>query len=82
MSGPAAGKSGYVKTTLIFTTYDEENAKEIIEYLKTNHKVLEWRRSDVIRELYYVSIEGNVPSVADEIKDRVIWVKTDVLEFK
>lgn len=82
MSSGVTGASGYVKTTLVFTTYDEKVANEVIEHIKSRYKVLECSRSEVIKELYYVAVEGEAPEIADDIKHEVIWVKADVLRFE
>ncbi len=82
MSGGVAGASGYVKTTVVFTTYDERVADEVIEHIKSKYKVLECLRSEVIKELYYLAVEGEAPEIADDIRHKVIWVKADVLKFE
>lgn len=48
----------YVKTSIYFTTYDDGLAEEILNYLRSNYEVIESRRSEVVRELYYVSLRG------------------------
>jgi len=79
----AIGKKGYVKTNIFFTTYDESVAAEIIDKIKSNYKVLEIVRSSVLNEIYFMSLEGNLSNEVEELlKDKVLWYKIDILEFK
>lgn len=76
------GSKGYVKTTIFFTTYDESIAKDIIDRIAKEFKILENKRSRVLKEIYYVAVEGDARSVEDLLRGRVNWYKVDVLEFK
>ncbi len=76
------GLKGYVKTTIFFTTYDENVAKDIMDSIAKEFKVLESKRSRVLREVYYIAVEGDARSVEDLLRGRVNWYKVDVLEFK
>ena len=76
------GAKGYVKTTIFFTTYDEELARRILDEIAGTFKVLESKRSRVLKEVYYVAVEGDARSVENSLKGRVNWYKIDVLEFK
>jgi len=71
----------YVKTSIYFTTYDEGVAEEILNYLRSNYEVIESRRSEVVRELYYVSLKGEHPEISSALEGKVIWFKVDLLEF-
>jgi len=83
MSGELAkGSKGYVKTTIFFTTYDENIAKDLMDKISKEYKVLESKQSRVLKEVYYVAVEGDARSVEDLLRGRVNWYKIDVLEFK
>ncbi len=77
-----SGRKGYVKTAIFFTTYDESVATEILDRIKERYKVIESHRSKVLREIYYVAVEGNAKDVEDLLRSRVEWFKVDVLTFK
>jgi hypothetical protein len=77
------GHKGYVKTSIFFTTYDSSVANEIYGNIASKYKVLNYVRSRVVKELYFIEVEGNVKEFVEELlKGRVIWYKVDVLEFK
>lgn len=76
------GSKGYVKTTIFFTTYDENIAKDIMDRIAKEFKVLESKRSRVLKEVYYMAVEGDARSVEDLLRGKVNWYKVDVLEFK
>jgi len=78
----AKGSKGYVKTTIFFTTFDENVAKDIMDKIAKEFKVLESKRSRVLREVYYIAVEGDARSVEDLLRGKVNWYKVDVLEFK
>ena len=83
MSGESTkGSKGYVKTTIFFTTYDEDLAKNIMDKISKDFKVLEKRRSRVLKEIYYIAVEGDASSLDEFLKGKVNWYKIDVLEFK
>ncbi len=83
MSGETAkGSKGYVKTTIFFTTYDENIAKDLMDKIAKEFKVLESKRSRVLKEVYYIAVEGDARSVEDLLRGKVNWYKVDVLEFK
>ncbi len=83
MSGETAkGSKGYVKTTIFFTTFDENVAKDIMDKIAKEFKVLESKRSRVLREVYYIAVEGDARSVEDLLRGKVNWYKVDVMEFK
>ncbi len=83
MSGETAkGLKGYVKTTIFFTTFDENVAKDIMDKIAKEFKVLENKRSRVLKEVYYIAVEGDARSVEDLLRGKVNWYKVDVLEFK
>ncbi|MCD6085234.1 MAG: hypothetical protein J7J20_06835 [Desulfurococcales archaeon] len=70
------------KTLIFFTSYSEDDAKKVLSYIKSRYKILEERQSIVVRELYYVSIEGRADELNELLKDKVLWHKIDVIEFK
>ncbi|MCD6279026.1 MAG: hypothetical protein J7J11_05045 [Desulfurococcales archaeon] len=70
------------KTLIFFTSYSEKDAKKVLSYIKSKYKILEESRSIVVRELYYVSIEGRADELHEFLKDRVLWHKIDIIEFK
>ncbi len=71
-----------VKTSIFFTTYDEKEAAEILNYIRSNYKVIGEERSSVVKELYYVCVEGRASELKEYLKDKVLWHKVDVIEFK
>jgi len=71
-----------VKTSIFFTTYDEKRAAEILNYIRSNYKVIEEERSTVVKELYYVCVEGKASELKEYLKDKVLWHKVDIIEFK
>ena len=71
-----------VKTSIFFTTYDEKEAAEVLDYIRSNYKVIEEERSSVVKELYYVCVEGRAGELKEYLKDKVLWQKVDVIEFK
>ena len=77
-----AGKKVRIKTLIFFTIYDEEKAKKVLDYIRSKYKIIEEEQSTVVRELYYVSVEGRADELGDYLKDRVLWHKIDVIEFK
>ncbi len=70
-----------VKTALYFITYDEGKAEEILNEISVKYDVIESHRSTVIKELYYVALEGRHPEIADFVRDTASWFKVDILEF-
>lgn len=76
------GSKGYVKTAIFFTTYDENVAKSIIDEIAKDFRILENKRSRVLKEIYYIAVEGDARSVEDLLRGRVSWYKVDILEFK
>ncbi len=76
------GRKGYIKTSVFFITYDEVLAKEICKAVELKAKLITFLRSNVIKELYFMEIEGNVKgSIEDILRDKVLWYKIDVIEF-
>ena len=71
-----------VKTSIFFTTYDEKEAAEILNYIRSNYKVIGEERSSVVKELYCVCVEGRASELKEYLKDKVLWHKVDVIEFK
>jgi len=69
-----------VKTSVFFTTYEDDVAEGILNYLRSNYEVIEVHRSRVIGELYYVSMRGKHPEVSRALEGRVLWLKVDVVE--
>ncbi|MCS7107995.1 MAG: hypothetical protein RMH77_03860 [Sulfolobales archaeon] len=77
------GHKGYIKTSVIYVTYNDAVSNEILNTLSLKYKVLSFARSKVVKELYYVEVEGNVKEDMEEfLRNRTIWYKVDVLEFK
>lgn len=77
------GHKGYVKTSVLYMTYDEGLANGVREMISSRYKVLSFSRSKVVKELYFIEVEGNVKEEVEAlIKDKPIWYKIDVLEFK
>lgn len=77
------GRKGYVKTSIFFSTNNETLADEIRKYLELRFKLLTFTRSNVIKELYFVEVEGNVKEHVEELlSGKALWYKVDVLEFK
>lgn len=77
------GRKGYVKTSIFFSTYSEVVADEIRKHLESRFKLLTFTKSNVIKELYFVEIEGNVKEYVEELlSSKTLWYKVDVLEFK
>lgn len=77
------GHKGYIKTSVIYVTYNDAISNEILNTLSLKYKVLSFARSKVVKELYYVEVEGNVKEGMEEfLRNRTIWYKVDVLEFK
>ena len=70
-----------VRTSIYFTTYEDHVAEEVLKYLKSSYEVIESRRSEVVRELYYVSLRGKHPEVSKALEGKVLWLKVDLLEF-
>ena len=71
-----------VKTSIFFTTYDEREATEILNYIRSNYKVIEEQRSTVVKELYYVCVEGRADELEEYLRNKVLWHKVDIIEFK
>ncbi|MEM0361040.1 MAG: hypothetical protein QXY36_00620 [Sulfolobales archaeon] len=77
------GHKGYVKTSIIYVTYDEVVANNLREEISARYKVLTFSKSRVVNGLYFIEIEGNFKDEVEKLIDgRAIWYKVDVLEFK
>ncbi|MEM1982293.1 MAG: hypothetical protein QXD94_00100 [Sulfolobales archaeon] len=77
------GHKGYIKTSILYATYDESLANEICNTISSKYKVISSNRSKVVKELYYVEVEGDVKRSMEELlRDKTIWYKVEVLEFK
>lgn len=77
------GHKGYVKTSVFFTTYDEVLANDIRKAVELNARLITFLKSNVIKELYFMEIEGNAKEfIEDLLRERVLWYKIDVIEFK
>lgn len=77
------GRKGYVKTSIFFSTYNEALADEVRKYLELRFKLLTFTRSNVVKELYFAEVEGNVKEYVEELlSGKTLWYKVDVLEFK
>ncbi len=77
------GHKGYVKTSILYMVYDDMLANEICGVISSRYKVLTTGRSKVVKELYFIEVEGNVKEDVEKfIGDKTIWYKVDVLEFK
>jgi hypothetical protein len=70
------------KTALYFTTYDEKKAEDILHEISIRYNVIELKRSTIIKELYYVALEGRHPEISDLVRNVASWFKVDVLEFR
>ncbi len=55
------------KTSIFFSTYDPNLAEKVLSEIRSKFRVLESSRSSVVRELYYVSIEGSKEREVTEI---------------
>ncbi len=76
------GKRVRIKTLIFFTVYDEEKAKNVLDYIRSKYEVIEEEQSTVVKELYYVNVEGRADKLGDYLKDKVLWHKIDIIEFK
>ncbi|MCD6324321.1 MAG: hypothetical protein J7L55_04345 [Desulfurococcales archaeon] len=70
------------RTSVFFTCYEEETADELVRTLKAGFPVLSSERSQVLKELYHVLIDGKHPEVEEILEGRTLWHKVDILEFK
>ncbi len=70
------------ETSIFFTCFEEKIALEVIAELRKTFKVLSEERSDVIRELYHVLIDGKHPEIEELLEGKTLWHKVDVLEFR
>jgi len=77
------GHKGYVKTSVFFTTYDEKFVESVKNAISLKYKIITFTRSRVVKELYFIEVEGDVRDFIDNLlKDKVLWYKVDVIEFK
>ncbi len=73
----------YIRTDIVFVTYDENIASNIIEEIRRKYKVLKIIRSKVVRELYYLSVEGKADDIDEHFKrSEVKWFKKDYIVFR
>ena len=73
----------YIRTDIVFVTYDENIASNIIEEIRRKYKVLKIIRSRVVRELYYLSVEGKADDIDEHFKrSEVKWFKKDYIVFR
>ena len=70
-------------TVIFFTTYRDDVASDILDYFRSKYEVMEFKRSSVVKELYYLKVKDAVKGEDEEVlKEKAIWWKIDILEFK
>ncbi len=73
----------YVRTDVVFVTFNDDEARKIIEEISRRYKVIKAVRSKVVKELYFVSIEGTAEGVEEYLRrDSVKWRKKDLVIFR
>ncbi len=73
----------YVRTDVVFVTYNKDTASDIIKEITKKYKVLKVIRSKVVKELYYLSVEGKADNIDEYFRrDQIKWFKKDYIIFR